>query len=44
MSQTMSDHVSLGSQLQYVPQATFAQKAPVMMPIVRSGKPMAMVL
>jgi hypothetical protein len=30
-----------GSQLQYVPQALFAQTAPVMMPPVKSGQPMA---
>src|SRR5512143_1945837 len=43
MNQVMSDQVSFGSQLQYVPQALFAQTAPVMIPPVRSGHPMAII-
>jgi hypothetical protein len=44
MNHVISDHVSFGSQLQYVPQAEFAQTAPAMMPTVRNRKPNEIVL
>ena len=38
-SQVIKAQVSLGSQLQYEPQASFAQTAPAIIPIVSKGKP-----
>src|SRR3972149_3369136 len=39
VTQVMRDHVSFGSQLQYVPQAISAQMEPVIIPRVNSGQP-----
>src|SRR5574341_1981202 len=39
MIQVKRDHVSFGSQLQYVPQALSAQMEPVIMPRVYKGHP-----
>ncbi len=38
-SQVISAQVSLGSQLQYEPQASFAQTPPAIIPMVRRGNP-----
>ena len=38
-NQVIKAQVSLGSQLQYEPQASFAQTAPAMIPIVKKGNP-----
>src|SRR5512147_2304227 len=39
MTQVIRDHVSFGSQLQYVPQALFAHIEPVIIPRVNRGQP-----
>ncbi len=39
MAHVISDHVSFGSQLQYVPQALLAQIDQVIMPRVKRGQP-----
>ena len=44
INQVIRAHVSLGSQLQYEPQASLAHTAPAMIPIVKKGKPSPIVL